>query len=88
MSNLKFLDIGLVFISGDPCTISNQIELDEAIRLYEANKDTEIVVHGKFSFMSFSEKLHKKSPRSKRDLYFTKYVGVGFVVRHVETQNS
>jgi len=30
---------------GDPCTISNQIELDEAIRLYELNKDTEIVIH-------------------------------------------
>ncbi|KAK3105007.1 hypothetical protein FSP39_015074 [Pinctada imbricata] len=30
---------------GDPCTISTQIELDEAIRLYEINKDSEITVH-------------------------------------------
>ncbi|KAH3690250.1 protein kinase C iota type-like [Dreissena polymorpha] len=30
---------------GDPCTISSQIELDEAIRLYEINKDSEINMH-------------------------------------------
>ncbi|KAJ9575954.1 hypothetical protein L9F63_007181 [Diploptera punctata] len=30
---------------GDPCTISSQIELEEAIRLYEVNKDTELVIH-------------------------------------------
>lgn len=30
---------------GDPCTISSQIELDEAIRLYEVNKDAELTVH-------------------------------------------
>lgn len=37
-----------LFKSGDPCTISHQMELEEAIRLYEINKDTEIVIHGKF----------------------------------------
>ncbi|XP_052821056.1 protein kinase C iota type-like isoform X1 [Mya arenaria] len=30
---------------GDPCTISSQIELNEAIRLYELNKDSEINMH-------------------------------------------
>ncbi|CAH1772824.1 unnamed protein product, partial [Owenia fusiformis] len=30
---------------GDPCTISSQMELDEAIRLYEVNKDSEITIH-------------------------------------------
>ncbi|ENN75750.1 hypothetical protein YQE_07710, partial [Dendroctonus ponderosae] len=30
---------------GDPCTISTQLELDEAIRLYEINKDSELTVH-------------------------------------------
>ncbi|ESO89925.1 hypothetical protein LOTGIDRAFT_124219, partial [Lottia gigantea] len=30
---------------GDPCTLSSQIELDEAIRLYEVNKDSEITIH-------------------------------------------
>ncbi|XP_066142309.1 atypical protein kinase C-like [Euwallacea fornicatus] len=30
---------------GDPCTISTQLELDEAIRLYEVNKDSELTIH-------------------------------------------
>ncbi|KAK7496787.1 hypothetical protein BaRGS_00011996 [Batillaria attramentaria] len=30
---------------GDPCTISSQVELDEAIRLYEVNKDSELNIH-------------------------------------------
>lgn len=33
---------------GDPCTMSTQMELDEAIRLYEINRDSELTVHGKF----------------------------------------
>lgn len=32
----------------DPCTLSSQIELTEAIRLYEINKDSELVIHGEF----------------------------------------
>ncbi|XP_027238987.1 protein kinase C iota type [Penaeus vannamei] len=32
---------------GDPCTISSQQELDEALRLYELNKDSELAIHGK-----------------------------------------
>lgn len=30
---------------GDPCTISSQRELDEALRLYDLNKDSEITMH-------------------------------------------
>ncbi|CAH0564822.1 unnamed protein product [Brassicogethes aeneus] len=30
---------------GDPCTISSQMELDEAIRLYEINRDSELTIH-------------------------------------------
>ena len=30
---------------GDPCTISSQLELDEAVRLYFLNKESELVVH-------------------------------------------
>ena len=30
---------------GDPCVIQSQTELDEAIRLYEVNKDAEFSVH-------------------------------------------
>lgn len=37
----------------DPCTISSQVELDEAIRLYEVNRDTELVMHGEFFSYAF-----------------------------------
>ncbi|XP_061940296.1 protein kinase C iota type-like isoform X3 [Apis cerana] len=30
---------------GDPCRIASQHELDEALRLYELEKDTEITIH-------------------------------------------
>ncbi|KAG5313869.1 KPCI kinase, partial [Acromyrmex insinuator] len=30
---------------GDPCRIASQQELDEALRLYELEKDTEITIH-------------------------------------------
>ncbi|RZF37027.1 hypothetical protein LSTR_LSTR004715 [Laodelphax striatellus] len=30
---------------GDPCIITTQMELDEAIRLYEFNKDSELTIH-------------------------------------------
>ncbi|CAG0914180.1 unnamed protein product [Notodromas monacha] len=30
---------------GDPCIISSQMELDEALRLYEVNKDSELLIH-------------------------------------------
>lgn len=33
---------------GDPCTISMQLELDEAIRLCEINRDSELTIHGEF----------------------------------------
>lgn len=32
---------------GDPCRIASQQELDEALRLHELEKDTEITIHGK-----------------------------------------
>lgn len=32
---------------GDPCTVSSQLELEEAIRLYEINRDSELTIHGK-----------------------------------------
>uniref|UniRef100_A0ABI0NLZ5 protein kinase C n=1 Tax=Bos taurus TaxID=9913 RepID=A0ABI0NLZ5_BOVIN len=30
---------------GDPCTVSSQLELEEAFRLYELNKDSELLIH-------------------------------------------
>lgn len=37
---------------GDPCRIATQHELDEALRLYKVEKDTEITIHGKYFFQS------------------------------------
>lgn len=31
---------------GDPCIIKKQSQLDEAIRLYEVNRDAELTMHG------------------------------------------
>lgn len=36
-----------MFILGDPCTISGQEELEEAIRLYDLNKESNITIHSK-----------------------------------------
>ncbi|TRY56252.1 hypothetical protein DNTS_028560 [Danionella cerebrum] len=30
---------------GDPCTVSSQLELEEALRLYDLNKDSELIIH-------------------------------------------
>ena len=45
---VNFVSSSLCFTlsSGDPCTISTQMELDEAIRLYEVNRDSELTIHG------------------------------------------
>ncbi|KAI8040066.1 hypothetical protein M5D96_007494 [Drosophila gunungcola] len=37
----------------DPCTISTKMELDEAIRLYEMNYDSQLVIHGEFVLLLF-----------------------------------
>uniref|UniRef100_A0A8C0JRH5 protein kinase C n=1 Tax=Canis lupus dingo TaxID=286419 RepID=A0A8C0JRH5_CANLU len=34
-----------IFFLGDPCTVSSQLELEEAFRLYELNKDSELLIH-------------------------------------------
>uniref|UniRef100_A0A8C6Z5Z5 PB1 domain-containing protein n=1 Tax=Nothoprocta perdicaria TaxID=30464 RepID=A0A8C6Z5Z5_NOTPE len=33
---------------GDPCTISSQMELEEAFRLYCHNRDEGLIIHGKY----------------------------------------
>ena len=45
---MQYILKGESMFSGDPCTVTSQIELDEAIRLYEVNKDTEITIHGEY----------------------------------------
>lgn len=46
---IKFIDD-----ENDPCTISSQEELDEAIYLYEINKDTKITIHSKSIVIDFN----------------------------------
>ena len=48
--------------SGDPCVISSQAELEEAIRLYEVNKDSEITIHGIVRLLSFRICSHMTCP--------------------------
>lgn len=49
MSLLYFL-----YFVGDPCTVSSQLELEEAFRLYELNKDSELLIHGKGVVLFYS----------------------------------
>ncbi|GAB0099605.1 atypical protein kinase C-like [Sergentomyia squamirostris] len=35
----------------DPCTISSQLELNEAIRLYELNRDSELLIHEEWGWV-------------------------------------
>ncbi|XP_015931041.1 atypical protein kinase C [Parasteatoda tepidariorum] len=44
-SNDQVFTIKWIDEEGDPCTISSQAELDEALRLYDVNKDSELTVH-------------------------------------------
>lgn len=43
----------LSFFLGDPCTVSSQLELEEAFRLYELNKDSELLIHGRVELNFF-----------------------------------
>lgn len=45
---------------GDPCRIASQQELDEALRLYELDKDTEITIHGEFTHILIVLKFQKR----------------------------
>lgn len=38
----------IAFLLGDPCTISSQMELEEAFRLYCQNRDEGLIIHGKY----------------------------------------
>lgn len=49
-------DIWSLLLLGDPCTVSSQLELEEALRLYELNKDSELIIHGEA--FCFSHKLY------------------------------
>lgn len=46
-AHLQVFTMKWVDEESDPCTLTSQMELCEAIRLYEINKDSELVIHGK-----------------------------------------
>lgn len=46
---LQYFTMKWIDEENDPCTISSQMELDEAIRLYEVNRDSELVMHSKYT---------------------------------------
>ena len=71
------------WFTGDPCTISSQLELDEAVRLYEVNKDTEITIHGKvrlcnflLTLFNFWLCLNLNSAESLQVCYCNQYIGI------------
>uniref|UniRef100_A0A8B9L0E2 Protein kinase C n=1 Tax=Astyanax mexicanus TaxID=7994 RepID=A0A8B9L0E2_ASTMX len=54
---------------GDPCTVSSQLELEEALRLYELNKDSELIIHGNNVWMCV-ESIYRRGARRWRKLYY------------------
>ncbi|KAF0768476.1 atypical protein kinase C-like [Aphis craccivora] len=64
-SQLSFFQCPMyvILLFSDPCILSTQMELDEAVRLYELNKDSELTIHGKLKTSSshFSTNLIKFS---------------------------
>ncbi|KAJ3595502.1 hypothetical protein NHX12_004805 [Muraenolepis orangiensis] len=51
---------------GDPCTVSSQLELEEALRLYEINKDSELLIH---VFPCIPEKPGMPCPGEDKSIY-------------------
>jgi atypical protein kinase C iota type len=51
---------------GDPCTISSQVELDESIRLYYLNKESELIIH---VFANMPEKPGTQCAGEDRSIY-------------------
>uniref|UniRef100_A0A672PXS0 protein kinase C n=1 Tax=Sinocyclocheilus grahami TaxID=75366 RepID=A0A672PXS0_SINGR len=45
MDNDQLFTMKWIDEEGDPCTVSSQLELEEALRLYELNKDSELIIH-------------------------------------------
>ncbi|MED6260569.1 hypothetical protein ATANTOWER_022978, partial [Ataeniobius toweri] len=45
MDNDQLFTMKWIDEEGDPCTVSSQLELEEALRLYELNKDSELTIH-------------------------------------------
>uniref|UniRef100_A0A669EX76 protein kinase C n=1 Tax=Oreochromis niloticus TaxID=8128 RepID=A0A669EX76_ORENI len=76
MDNDQLFTMKWIDEEGDPCTVSSQLELEEALRLYELNKDSELIIHGEISafhtspFPLFFSSIYRRGARRWRKLYY------------------
>ncbi|KAK5860217.1 hypothetical protein PBY51_021710 [Eleginops maclovinus] len=66
MDNEQLFTMKWIDEEGDPCTVSSQLELDEALRLYEVNKDSELIIH---VFPCIPEKAGMPCPGEDKSIY-------------------
>uniref|UniRef100_A0A8C2XI38 protein kinase C n=1 Tax=Cyclopterus lumpus TaxID=8103 RepID=A0A8C2XI38_CYCLU len=64
MDNDQLFTMKWIDEEGDPCTVSSQLELEEALRLYELNKDSELIIHGE------PQSIYRRGARRWRKLYY------------------
>uniref|UniRef100_A0A1A9WV53 PB1 domain-containing protein n=1 Tax=Glossina brevipalpis TaxID=37001 RepID=A0A1A9WV53_9MUSC len=57
----------------DPCTLSTQMELDEAIRLHELNHNPELVIHEFNLSNRWQQMLQTNNSRCFSDKYFVNF---------------
>ncbi|KPP69060.1 protein kinase C iota type-like [Scleropages formosus] len=66
MDNDQVFTMKWIDEEGDPCTVSSQLELEEALRLYELNKDSELIIH---VFPCVPEKPGMPCPGEDKSIY-------------------
>uniref|UniRef100_A0A671SCN3 protein kinase C n=1 Tax=Sinocyclocheilus anshuiensis TaxID=1608454 RepID=A0A671SCN3_9TELE len=66
MDNDQLFTMKWIDEEGDPCTVSSQLELEEALRLYELNKDSELIIH---VFPCVPEKPGMPCPGEDKSIY-------------------
>ncbi|KAL7385795.1 hypothetical protein ABVT39_000390 [Epinephelus coioides] len=66
MDNDQLFTMKWIDEEGDPCTVSSQLELEEALRLYEVNKDSELIIH---VFPCVPEKPGMPCPGEDKSIY-------------------
>uniref|UniRef100_A0A8D3D082 protein kinase C n=1 Tax=Scophthalmus maximus TaxID=52904 RepID=A0A8D3D082_SCOMX len=66
MDNDQLFTMKWIDEEGDPCTVSSQLELEEALRLYEINKDSELIIH---VFPCIPEKPGMPCPGEDKSIY-------------------
>uniref|UniRef100_A0A672HDR9 protein kinase C n=1 Tax=Salarias fasciatus TaxID=181472 RepID=A0A672HDR9_SALFA len=72
MDNDQLFTMKWIDEEGDPCTVSSQLELEEALRLYELNKDSELIIHGEpcRRHPGRARSIYRRGARRWRKLYY------------------